>query len=124
MRLIVILLSALLLAGTSAYAATISYVCQFLVEASPKGLTKQASPFELRYVVDSSARKAYLMGNAGSSEVEIIPNVNGISFVEVTNSGNVMVTAITASGDAVHSRNGIMSRELVPSQYYGKCSRQ
>jgi hypothetical protein len=69
-------------------------------------------------------RRPYLLGNAGSSEVELIPNTDGISFVEITDSGNVMVTAITKSGEAVHSRNGIMFKELVPSQFYGKCSRQ
>jgi hypothetical protein len=77
MLLIALLFSVLLLTGASAQAATTSYVCKFVVEASPKGLAKQASPFELRYVVDSSGRKAYLMGNAGSSEVEIIPNADG-----------------------------------------------
>jgi hypothetical protein len=107
-----------------AYGATSSYTCKFSVEATPKGLAKQAPPFELRFVVDASARKAYLMGNAGSSEVQVIPNQDGISFVEITGSGNVMVTAITNSGEAVHSRNGIMFKELVPSQFYGKCTRQ
>lgn len=106
-----------------AHGATISYTCEFSVEATPKGISKQASPFELRFVVDTSTRKAYLLGNAGSAKVEVIPNTDGISFVEITASGNVMVTAITNSGEAVHSRNGIMSKELVPSQFYGKCSR-
>jgi hypothetical protein len=107
-----------------AVAATTSYVCSYTVEASPKGLAKQEKPFELRYVVDITTKKAYLVGNAGSSEVEIIPNTDGISFVEITNSGNVMVTAITANGASVHSRNGIMFKDLVPSQFYGKCLRQ
>ena len=107
-----------------AAAATTSYVCRFTVEASPKGLAKQEKPFELRFVVDTTAKKAYLLGNAGSSEVETIPNTNGVSFVEITNSGNVMVTAIAVSGAAVHSRNGIMFKELVPSQFYGNCSRE
>ena len=107
-----------------AAAATTSYVCSFTVEASPKGLAKQEKPFELRYVVDTTAKKAYLVGNAGSSEVEIIPNTDGVSFVEITNSGNVMVTAIAANGASVHSRNGIMFKDLVPSQFYGKCARQ
>jgi hypothetical protein len=111
-------------ASTSVEAATTGYVCKFVVEASPKGLAKQATPFELRYVVDTSTKKAYLLGNAGSSEVEVIPNTDGISFVEITDSGNVMVTAISTSGEAVHSRNGIMFKELIPSQYYGKCSQQ
>lgn len=107
-----------------AYGATTSYTCKFSVEATPKGLSKQASPFELRFVVDASTRKAYLMANAGSSEVEVVPNTDGISFVEITTSGNVMVTAVTNSGEAVHSRNGIMFKELLPSQFYGKCTRQ
>lgn len=106
-----------------AYGATTSYTCKFSIEATPKGLSKQASPFELRFVVDTTTRKAYLMGNAGSSEVGVVPNAGGISFIEVTATGNVMVTAVTNSGEAVHSRNGIMSKELLPSQYYGKCTR-
>ena len=56
--------------------------------------------------------------------MQAIANKDGVSFVEITASGNVMVTAITKSGEAVHSRNGIMFNELVPSQYYGKCVRQ
>lgn len=108
----------------SAHSATISYTCRFPTEASPKGLANQAQPFELRFVVDTGAKKSYLLGNAGSSEVELIPNTDGVSFVEITASGNVMVTAITAAGAAVHSRNGIMFKELIPSQYYGTCTRQ
>lgn len=116
--------TAVLIASFSAQGATSSYTCEFTLEATPKGLSKQARPFELRFVVDPGTKKAYLMGNAGSSEVEIIPNTDGISFVEITDSGNVMVTAITKSGSAVHSRNGIMFKDLVPSQYYGKCALQ
>jgi hypothetical protein len=61
------------------------------------------------------------MGNNGSAEVKVIQNLGGISFVEVTTSGNVMVTTITKSGDAVHSRNAVMQAQLIPSQYYGRC---
>ena len=107
-----------------ANSTTTSYVCRFMVEASPKGLAKQDKPFELRFVVDTATRKSYLVGNAGSSEVEVIPNTDGVSFVEITNSGNVMVTAIATNGAAVHSRNGIMFKDLVPSQFYGTCVRQ
>ena len=107
-----------------AVAVTTSYFCSFTLEATPKGLTKQNKPFELRYLVDIAAKKAYLVGNAGSSAVEIIPNADGVSFVEITNSGNVMVTAIAKNGASVHSRNGIMFKDIVPSQFYGKCARE
>jgi phage gp36-like protein len=107
-----------------AAANTESYACRFATEASPTGVTKPASPLELRFVHDIAAEKAYLMGNAGSSQVGVIDNKNGISFLEITAAGNVMTTTITTQGEAVHSRNGIMMNKLIPSQYYGRCSKQ
>ena len=124
MRTLLLVACLVLCAPLTVLSATTSYTCTFTVEASPKGLAKQAKPFELRFVIDTAAEKAYLLGNAGSSEVELIPNTDGISFVEITRSGNVMVTAITTAGEAVHSRNGIMFKELVPSQFYGRCAKQ
>ena len=123
MRTLLLLITAILTHG-AAIAATISYTCIFPLENSPKGLTKPSTPFEMRYVQDTTADKSYLMGNAGSSEVHAIKNASGVSFIEITDSGNVMVTAITNSGDAAHSRNSIMSSKLIPSQYYGKCKVQ
>lgn len=111
-----------LLAPNIVNAATTNYNCKFSVEASPKGVKKEK--LELQYVLDAKTKKAYLIGNAGSAEVKFIENTGGISFVEITESGNVMVTTITKSGESVHSRNGIMFEELVPSQYYGTCIKQ
>jgi len=107
-----------------ATAETISYSCSFFIVASPKGLKTEAKAFELKYVIDRSSNKAYIMGNAGSAEVTEIANSAGVSFLEITGSGNVMVTAIAANGDAVHSRNGIFTNEIIPAQYYGKCKKQ
>jgi hypothetical protein len=93
--------------------------------ASPSGVKKESKPFELRFVSDPKTKKAYMLGNNGSSEVTLIGNSGGgVTFIEVTDSGNVMVTTIASSGEAVHSRNGIISGELIPSQYYGKCKIQ
>jgi hypothetical protein len=108
----------------AAGAAPISFTCSFPVQATPEGVTKPEKPLELRFVWDESAKRSYLMGNNGAAEVELIENTNGLSFVEITASGNVMVTAITEAGQAVHSRNSIFRTALVPSQYYGKCIRQ
>lgn len=107
------------------HAATTSFSCNFPLSASSSGVKKESKPFELRFVSDDQTKKAYLIGNNGSSEVTPFRNHGGgITFVEVTDSGNVMVTAITTSGEAVHSRNGIISGTLIPSQYYGKCTIQ
>ena len=119
-----LIIAVLLMISANAMAETSSFLCKYSVEASPKGLTKQSTPFELRYIFDSSTQKAYLMGNVASSEVQAIENARGISFIEVTLTGNVMVTSITRAGDSVHSRNSIILEKLIPSQYYGKCVKQ
>jgi hypothetical protein len=53
----------------------------------------------------------------------MIPAEHGLTFVEVTRSGNVMTTTIARDGAAVHSRNAIIGETLFPSQYYGTCER-
>jgi hypothetical protein len=125
MRLILFFVILMTLAPKS-FAETISYKCSFLFSASPSGIEKESKPFELSFVLDTQTKKAYMLGNNGSSEVMPVENIAGITFVEVTPSGNVMVTAITTSGDAVHSRNTIFldGKKLIPSQYYGKCNTQ
>lgn len=79
---------------------------------------------ELRFVSDPTTEKAYLIGSNGSSEVHTIKNVSGVSFVEITGTGNVMTTTIKSSGEAVLSRNAIILGDLIPTQYYGKCNIQ
>lgn len=112
----------LFLFSSIAWGATTSFECKFNLEASPNGLVKQSQPFELRFISDFQKKTAYLLGNNGSAEVKAIQNKDAVSYIEVTTAGNVMVTTIVKSGDAVHSRNTVVQSQLVPSQYYGKCS--
>jgi len=115
------LLAGIVLA-TSAHAETTSFKCNFPLAASPDGIEKEAKPWILRFVSDNKTKKAYFIGNNGSTEVTPIVNQGGgVSFLEITQSGNVMVTTITSSGEAVHSRNSNVLGELLPSQRYGKC---
>ncbi|MGH8580857.1 MAG: hypothetical protein ACREVK_12315 [Gammaproteobacteria bacterium] len=114
---------ALLIWFPGAHGATTSFVCNFSVSTSPSGLEKETPALEMRFVLDSKTNKTYLMGNNGSSEVHAILNSDGISFLEITESGNAMVTTISASGAAVHSRNSIFGPDLIPSQHYGSCVR-
>ena len=134
MRLI-LLFVALLVLAPKGFAETFSYECNFPLSASPYGIKKESKPFKLSFVFDTKTKKAYMLGNNGSAEVNPIANNDGgITFIEVTQSGNVMVTAITQLGEAVHSRNGIFliidydrqppkpHPELIPSQSYGQCN--
>lgn len=119
--------AAILLGAMSmtAHAASISYVCEYQTYSNESGNHKVDKPFELTFIVDESAKKAYMVGNNGSTEVLKLDNMAGASFLEVTDSGNAMVTAIAESGESVHSRSPIMgSKGIVPSQYYGKCDKK
>lgn len=83
--------------------------------------------FKITFLVDESAQKSYIIGNNGSNEVIHIMNDGGMTFVEVTGTGNVMTTTIASNLNSVHSRNTIMSLmnvELIPSQYYGSCAKK
>ena len=104
-----------------AWADTMTFECDYATYSDRMGLHKVEGPFKLTFLIDSKADKAYLIGNNGSSEVVLIPNGGGVTLVETTDTGNVMVTAITKKGESVHSRNGIMGGKIIPSQYYGKC---
>jgi hypothetical protein len=108
----------------AARAETTTYECDYPTYSDEKGLHNVKAPFRLTFLIDPSTKKAYLIGNAGSAEVLLVQNSHGLTLVEITGSGNAMVTAITSKGESVHSRSSIILGDLVPSQYYGKCQRK
>ena len=82
--------------------------------------------FELDFVVTEKFKKGIIVGNNGSSDVQIIPifkdeDFRGLTFLEITPIGNISTTTIDAKGNSVHSRNIVLSDGLIPSQYYGTC---
>lgn len=96
------------------------FSCDFNSYASAKGIKKEK--LHLDFIIDGKTQKSYVIGNNGSNEVENVPNSSGISFVEITFTGNIMVTSIkSTTGEAVHSRNLILPDSIVASQYYGAC---
>jgi hypothetical protein len=118
------LLSATLLAAGQVGAAPVTYICDYKTYSDKNGLHKVSNPFVLTFLFDASTKKAYLIGNNGSEEVRPFVQDAGMTLVEVTAVGNIMVTAITTDGKSVHSRTGILLGEIVPSQYYGECKLQ
>lgn len=69
---------------------------------------------------------AVLVGGSGQGEVTPIEGIGGVvTFVEVTPSGAVQVTAIESDGGAVHSRHTIFpGGEVLESQVRGTCTRE
>lgn len=115
---IILCLAILLGQCFSAFAQT-AYNCAFTDRLN------KSEKLTIAFVLDAETKRAYLMGSQGAANVSIVPNSNdAISFVEITQSGNVMTTTITNKGQAVHSRNSVLFGELIPSQYLGTCTRK
>lgn len=112
------MLAALL--GQAARADTISYTCKFTLEATKdKGLSKDS--LALTFLVDTEAKKGYLIGNNGSSKVRVAIGRETITFTEATGSGIFQVTTVALTdGEAVHSRHSYLNG-FIASQWYGRC---
>ena len=76
---------------------------------------------ELNFIIDTNTGKGYILGSQGSAEVFVVKQSSGISFVEITGTGNVMSTVIDKQMNSTHSRHTIIFGEAITSQYYGKC---
>ena len=124
MRFLMLILTLVSMLPGAALAETTTFVCDYKTYSGEDGLHKVENSFILTFIVDNENGKAYMVGNLGSEEVSIVKNSYGVTFVEVTDVGNVMITTIINTGQTVHSRNSVMFGEIVPSQYYGECLRQ
>jgi hypothetical protein len=106
-----------------AYADTTTITCVFSKYANAEGLQQYREPMTLTFIIDRETLKAYMLGNNGSSPVQMRSiHDGGFTFIETTGTGTVQVTAVDKKLVAVHSRHTKIAGELVPSQAYGRCT--
>ena len=105
-------------------AEIITFVCDYPTWSDEEGSHPAKNPFVLTFILDDETGKAYMKGNLGTEDVQVISADSSITFVEITDTGNVMTTTIDSAGKSVHSRNSVLFGEIVPTQYYGTCIRQ
>ena len=102
-------------------AEVITYECSFPRYEGPNGGGTEDFGFTIQ--LDTVTEDAYIVGSQGLAKLAHIPAAFGRSFIEFSDTGNVMVTTIAEDGKAVHSRNTMMFGDLIPSQYYGECKK-
>jgi hypothetical protein len=105
----------------SAFALPLTYICDYPTYSDQEGNHAVKDKFILTFIVDKEADKSYLLGNNGSSEVYRFESDSQLSFLEVTGTLNIISTTIDSNMNSVHSRNSVLSGDLIPSQYCGKC---
>jgi len=95
--------------------------CVYTKWSDVSGIHK-TNAFEFKFVSDTATGKTYMNGNNGSSEVVTLAREDGgMNFLEISSTGNVMLTTVLPGGSSVHSRNTAIDAEFVASQYYGSC---
>jgi hypothetical protein len=64
-------------------------------------------------------------GLQNGADVDVHIGSLAISFMEKLETGAVQTTVISFAGDSTHSRHTLFSdKDLVPSQYYGRCTKE
>ena len=123
---IILMLSAFVcLIPTPALCDTTTYTCQYQSYSDKKGNHKMSEDFKLVFTVDTVKETAKTVGSKGSFDVEMLYSPSGgMTFIEMIDGGKVLTTTIDPSGKSVHSRNIIVEGEILPSQYYGTCSKK
>ena len=80
-------------------------------------------PLSMKFTYDSISDDSFVVGNNGVSKVTFVNGRNHFSFIEITDSGNVMTTSILPNGLAVHSRNFTSGNDFeATSQKKGVCT--
>lgn len=87
--------------------------------------------------INRQAGTGRMIGNAGATDVVVISNDAGFHFIEVTNSGNLMVTTVFRARAAglppgefafVHSRHWSLTvpddaqSRIAPNEHQGRCA--
>jgi hypothetical protein len=112
--------AAIVSASSAAAAKTSRWNCLFKLRAAAEGLYKDN--FSIEFVYDDVTSKAVMIGNQAVADVELHVGPSGVTFSEKLIGGVVQTTTVANDGRSVHSRHTIIGKEMVPSQYYGKCT--
>lgn len=122
----VLLMVLLSMFGFAADTKQTTFACEFTTYATEKG-TFKGDPVRFTIVSHDTNGTYTLKGTNGQSRGNIIRGDKGLSFIKVTNLGNITTTTITSvppfdkEQKAVHSRNILTGGKLLASQYYGTC---
>lgn len=98
-------------------------------EFKGESIEKTASSMDSLIIFDSinvESGTARMIGNVGAVDVTATISFHGVSFLEVTDTGNIVITTAYV-GDSITLFPAVMSRHLTilqvpfPSQQYGWC---
>ena len=122
----ILLLALLSTLGLSAQNQPTTYMCAFTSYATDKGsFSKGTMKFTL--IINNNAGTFTIKRSTGSTQGKTIKADKGLSFIEISERGNITTTSITTlpprdkEQKAVHSQNILVGGKIIASQHYGSC---
>ena len=122
----ILLLALLGTLGFGAQHKQTTYMCTFTSYATPKGsFAKDTMKFTI--ITHDDDATFTIKRSSGSTKGNIIKGDKGLSFVEISERGNITTTSMTMlpprenEQKAVHSQNILVGGKLMASQHYGSC---
>ena len=81
--------------------------------------------FQIKFIVDTTTKKAYMVGNNSTVDVAFKVSPHSLSFIEPVPSGNLTATTVFVDNEgrctAIHSRHMELMGAVLASQFYGIC---
>lgn len=122
----ILLLALLSTLGLSAQNQPTTYMCTFPSYATVKGsFSKGTMKFTL--LTHDHNNTFTIKRSTGSTQGKTIKGDIGLSFVEISERGNITTTSMTTlpprekEQKAVHSQNILVGGKIIASQHYGTC---
>ncbi len=122
----ILLLALLSTLGLNAQNQPTTYMCEFTSYATAKGsFPKGTMKFTL--IINNNENTFTIKRSTGSTQGKTIKADKGLSFVEISERGNITTTSITTlpprdkEQKVVHSQNILVGGKIIASQHYGTC---
>lgn len=122
----ILLLALLTTLGLSAQNQPTTYMCAFNSYATDKGsFSKGTMKFTL--IINNHENTFTIKRSTGNTKGKTIKGDKGLSFMEISERGNITTTSMTTlpprekEQKAVHSQNILVGGKILASQHYGTC---
>ena len=122
----ILLLALVSTLGFSAQHKQTTYMCAFTSYATAKGFFDNDT-MKFTIIIHDKDGTVSIKRSSGSTQGKIIKGDKGLSFVEVSERGNITTTSMTTlpprekEQKAVHSQNILLGGKIMASQHYGSC---
>ncbi|RLA69826.1 MAG: hypothetical protein DRG09_04840 [Epsilonproteobacteria bacterium] len=122
----ILLLALVSTLGFSAQQKQTTYMCAFNAYATAKGSFDKGT-MKFTIIMHDNDGTFTIKRSSGSTQGKIIKGDKGVSFVEISERGNITTTSMTIlpprekEQKAVHSQNILVGGKIMASQHYGSC---